>query len=323
MKYAESILDDIGETPLVRLSDVDSDIPPFVLAKLENRNPSGSMKDRIALAMVERAEETGDLKPGGTIIEPTSGNTGIAVAMVAAVKGYDCILTMPDAGNEEKARHIRALGAEVVLCPPDVPVNSPERYNKVAERLHEETPNSVVLDQYDNPENPEAHYRTTGREIWAATEGRVTHFVCAMGTGGTISGVGRFLTEHDDTIQIVGVDAVGSALTDYFHGRSPEPDEWEVEGLGCSRRPGALDFEVIDDVRQVKDREAYRATRELARDSGMLVGGSSGAVLVAAREFAPELAGDDVVVCLFADTGERYLFKEHDPEWLREHGYRE
>lgn len=321
MEYIESIVEDVGDTPLVRVDDVVGDVPPIVLAKLENRNPGGSMKDRIARRMIERAEEAGDLDTGGTIIEPTSGNTGIALATVAAVKGYECILTVPDAGNEEKVRHMRALGAEVVLCPPDVPVGSPDRYNNVAERLHEETPNSVLLDQYDNPANPEAHYATTGREVWAATDGRITHFVCAMGTGGTITGVGRYLKEHDETVQVVGVDAVGSALTDHFHGRPPEQGDWAVEGLGCGRLPGALDFDVVDDVRRVEDGDAFRTTRDLAREAGVLVGGSSGAVLGTARDLATDLTAEDVVVCLFADTGERYLFKEHDPEWIHEHGY--
>ena len=321
MPYA-NIVEVMGRTPLVALRRVIDGCPPRVYAKLENLNPGGNLKDRIAVAMIEDAERRGALKPGWTIIEPTSGNTGISLAIVAAVKGYRCIATVPDKASSEKLQLLQTLGAEVVLCPSEAPRDSPKNYYEVAERLHREIPNSFLPDQYSNKMNPEAHYRTTGPEIWDDTEGSVTHFVCGMGTGGTISGVGRFLKEKNPEVRVVGVDAFGSVLANRFYGQQAEtPESWELEGIGCTIIPGTLHFEYIDEIVRVEDRDAFRYARRLAREEGLVVGGSSGAVTAAAVRMARDLSEDSVVVVLFADTGERYLSKVHSETWLRDHGF--
>ncbi len=324
MGFLDNILEAVGNTPLIRLSKISEGYKPLLLAKLENFNPGGSVKDRIGLAMVEDAEERGLLKPGGTIIEPTSGNTGVGLAMVAALKGYSCIFTIPDKMSQEKIDLLKAFGARVVVCPTAVPPDSPRSYYKVAERLQKETPNSFIPQQYFNPKNPEAHYLTTGPEIWEATDGKVTHFVCGMGTGGTISGAGRYLKEMNPDAVVVGVDPLGSVLADYFRsGEMVTPQIYKVEGIGEDIIPGTTQFDYIDEIVKVDDRESFHFTRRLAREEGILVGGSSGAALAAALKVSKELSEEDVVVVLLADTGERYLSKVHSEEWLREHGFLE
>lgn len=324
MRYFESVLEVVGRTPLVRLRRVTDGVKPLLLAKLENLNPGGSVKDRIGLAMVEDAEARGLLPPGGTIVEPTSGNTGVGLAMVAALRGYRCVFTIPDKMSGEKVSLLKAFGAKVHVCPTAVPPDSPESYYQVAERLHRETPNSYLPQQYFNPKNPEAHYGTTGPEVWEDTEGRVTHFVCGIGTGGTIAGAGRYLKEQDPKVRIIGVDPVGSVIADHFRtGRLGKPRTYKVEGIGEDIIPGTLDFGVIDEILTVDDATSFRYTRRLAREEGLLVGGSSGSALAAALQVAREAPEDAVIVVLFPDTGERYLSKVHNEEWLRQHGFLE
>jgi cystathionine beta-synthase len=324
MRYLNNILEAVGGTPLVKLNRVTDGCRPLILAKLESFNPGGSVKDRIGLAMIEDAERKGLLKPGGTIIEPTSGNTGIGLAMVAAIKGYKCVFTIPDKMSQEKVNLLKALGARVVVCPTAVPPDSPRSYYKVAERLHKETPNSFIPQQYYNPKNPEAHYLTTGPEIWEATEGKITHFVCGVGTGGTITGAGRYLKERNPDVKVIGVDPQGSIIADYFYRKEMvTPHTYKVEGIGEDIIPGTLDFQYIDEIIKVDDRESFLYTRRLAREEGILAGGSSGSALAGALKVARKLSEDDVMVVLFADTGERYLSKVHSEEWLREHGFLE
>ncbi|MCJ2519774.1 MAG: cystathionine beta-synthase [Candidatus Thermoplasmatota archaeon] len=324
MRYYPNILEAVGRTPLIRLNKVADGFRPLILAKLESFNPGGSVKDRIGLAMIEDAEGKGLLRPGWTIIEPTSGNTGIGLAMVAAIKGYRCIFTIPDKMSQEKIDLLKAFGTRVVLCPTAVHPDSPQSYYKVAERLQRETPNSFIPQQYFNPMNPEAHYQTTGPEIWEATDGKVTHFVCGMGTGGTISGAGKYLKERNPDLVVVGVDPVGSVLADYFRsGEMVTPHTYKVEGIGEDIIPGTTQFEYIDEIVKVDDRESFLFARRLAREEGILVGGSSGSALAGALRIAKDLSEEDVVVVLLADTGERYLGKVHNEEWLREHGFLE
>ena len=324
VRYFESILDTIGNTPLVKLPRVMSDVPPLVLAKLETFNPGGSVKDRIGQKMIEEAERKGLLKPGGTIIEPTSGNTGLGLAMIAAIKGYRAVFTMPDKMSREKIDLLKALGARVVVTPTAVPPDHPESYYRVAERIHRETPNSILPNQYANQANPQAHYETTGPEIWRDTDGRVTHFVCGMGTGGTISGVGKYLKEQNPNVKIIGVDPLGSILKDYFYKNEMiKPHTYKIEGIGEDFVPEATWFQYIDEIVKVGDKEAYLVTRRLAREEGILAGSSSGAAVVAAHRIAEALGPDDVLVVLLPDTGERYLSKAHSEEWLKEQGYLE
>jgi cystathionine beta-synthase len=324
MRYFESILEVIGNTPLVKLPKVMDGLECVVLAKLEMMNPGGSVKDRIAGPMIRAAEERGVLKPGGTIVEPTSGNTGLGLAIVAAIRGYRAVFTMPDKMSREKIDLLKALGARVVITPTAVPPDHPESYYKVAERIHRETPNSILPNQYANQANPQAHYESTGPEIWRDTEGKVTHFVCGMGTGGTISGVGRYLKEKNPKVQIIGVDPLGSILKDYFYKKEIiKSHTYKIEGIGEDFIPESTWFQSIDDIVKVADKEAYLMTRRLAREEGILAGSSSGAAVVAARRIAESLSRDAVLVVLLPDTGERYLSKAHNEEWLKEQGYLE
>src|SRR3990170_45806 len=324
MDYARDILGTIGHTPLVRLNRVARGCRPLLLAKCEFLNPGGSVKDRIGIAMIEEAERKGLLKPGGTIIEPTSGNTGMGLALVAALRGYRCIFTIPDKMSQEKINLVKALGARVVICPTAVPPDHPESYYKVAERLNKEIPNSFLPYQYHNPANPEAHYATTGPEIWEQTDGKVTHFVCGMGTGGTISGVGKFLKEKRKKVKVIGVDPLGSILKDYFYTKEmTKPHTYKIEGIGEDFVPTTTWFEYVDVVVKVGDKEAYLMTRRLAREEGILVGSSSGAAVVGALKVAQNLGNGDVMVVLLPDTGERYLSKAHNEEWPKEHGFLE
>jgi len=322
MRYFNNILETIGNTPLVRLQRLAKEARCLFLAKLEMFNPGGSVKDRIGQAMIEEAERTGRLRPGGTIVEPTSGNTGLGLAMVAAVKGYRTVFTIPDKMSREKIDLLKAFGSRVVVTPTAVPPEHPESYYRVAERIAAETPNSVLPNQYANPANPEAHYLTTGPEIWRDTDGRVTHFVCGMGTGGTISGAGRYLKERNPKVQVIGVDPEGSILRNFFHTRQRTKGRtYKIEGIGEDFIPATTQFEYIDAVTTVGDKDAYLMTRRLAREEGILGGSSSGAALIAALQVARDLGPEDVLVVLLPDTGERYLSKAHNEEWLKEQGF--
>ena len=314
MKFSESILDLVGNTPMVRLQKVTRGLKPIILAKLEELNPGGSVKDRIGLTMIEDAERSGKLRPGGTIIEPTSGNTGHGLAMVAAIKGYNMIFVMPDKMSAEKISLLRAYGADVVVCPTNVERESPQSYYSVADRLTREIPGAFQPNQYFNPLNPEAHYRTTGPEIWEQTEGRIDVFVAGMGTGGTISGVAKYLKERKPEVQIVGADPEGSL---YSGPIAP----YKVEGVGEDFMPGTMNIDIVDQIVQVTDKQSFVAARRLAREEGILVGGSSGMALHAALEVARDRGPDDVIVVLFPDTGRNYLSKFFSDEWMRQNGF--
>ncbi len=314
MEYVESILDLVGNTPLVRLSKVTEGLRPLILAKLEQLNPGGSVKDRIGLAMLEDAEERGLLRPGGTIVEPTSGNTGHGLAMAAAIKGYKMIFVMPDKMSAEKISLLRAYGAEVVICPTNVERESPQSYYSVADRLTREVPGAYQPNQYFNPRNPEAHYRTTGPEIWRQTDGRITTFVAGVGTGGTISGVGKYLKEQNPAVRVIGADPEGSIY-------SGDIAPYKVEGVGEDFWPGTFTRDIVDEFIQVTDRECFVAARKLARQEGILVGGSSGLALHAAIQVAVNSKPDDVIVVLLPDTGRNYLSKFFSDEWMRQNGY--
>jgi cystathionine beta-synthase len=321
MEVHKTILDVIGNTPLVQLNKVSQGLKPVILAKLENLNPGGSVKDRIGVAMIEEAERKGLLKPGGTIVEPTSGNTGVGLAMVASVKGYKMIFVMPDKMSEEKRAILRAYGAKVVVTPTNVPPESAEHYTKVAERLERETPNSYMPNQYENRANPDAHYRTTGPEIWRQTEGKVDVFVCSMGTGGTITGTGRFLKEKKKSLKVVGADPEGSIFYPRFHGQKEDPHQYKVEGIGEDFMPGTLDMSIVDDVIQVSDTDAFRMARRLAQEEGIMVGGSGGTAVQAALMVAERLDEHKTIVTLLPDTGRNYLSKLFSDKWMREQGF--
>jgi cystathionine beta-synthase len=318
----ESVIDTIGWTPLIRLTRVTRGIRTPVYAKAEIFNPGGSVKDRIGLPIIEAAERAGKLKPGGTIVEGTSGNTGIGLAIAAALKGYRCIFTMPDKMSQEKVRLLKAFGAEVIITPTAVPPDHPDNYVVMAKRIAQETPNAILADQFYNPANPQAHYETTGPELWEQTKGRITHFVSSAGTGGTITGVGRYLKEKNPAIKVISGDPVGSILAEYWrtNGKSvPEGVPYKVEGVGQDKLPGTLDLSVIDDYRTVSDREAFAMARRLTREEGLFVGGSSGLITHVALEVAREIDDPDALVVTFlCDTGERYLSKLYNDEWMRE-----
>ncbi len=317
----DSILETIGNTPLVRLGRIAPKNGAEVLAKLESFNPGGSVKDRVAVALVNLAEENGDLKPGGTIVESTSGNTGMGLALCGVVRGYRVILTMPDKVSTEKRLMLQAMGAEVVITPTEVSADDPRSYYSVAKKIADETPNSLLANQYFNPENPAAHYRSTGPEIWEQTGGAIDAFVAGVGTGGTISGVARYLKEQNPNVRIIGADPVGSILKHYHEtGEMAEPHQYLTEGIGEDIIPANVHFELIDEFRTVTDKDAFRITRSLGREEGLLVGGSCGAAVWVAFEVAKEFDPGKTVVVLLPDTGERYLSKVHNEEWLKSHG---
>jgi len=318
-----NILSAIGRTPLVKLNRIVDESCATVYAKCEFMNPVGSIKDRIANYIVEQAEQRGLLKPGGTIVENTSGNTGLALAMVAAVKGYKCVFTMPDKMSQEKVKLLRSFGAEVVIVPTAVPPDHPEHYNQKAKAIAKATPGAYLTDQFYNPANPNAHYGSTGPEIWEQTEGRITHFLAGAGTGGTITGVGRYLKEQNPDVQIVGVDPVGSVLK-HFHetGEMDEGAPYKIEGVGSDKIGDALDMSVTDRWVEVADAPAFAMTRRLCREEGLFVGGSSGMHVHAAIELAKEVNDADAVfVTILCDWGEHYLTKIYDDDWMRENGF--
>src|SRR5262245_8874134 len=322
--WHESILEIIGNTPMVRLHRVGRGLRPLLLAKLEYLNPGGSVKDRIGIRMLEAAEKEGRIKPGGTVIEGTSGNTGMGLALAAAIKGYQCIFTMPDKMSQEKIDALRALGAEVIVTPTQVDHHDPRSYHSVAHRLSREIPNSVFPNQYQNPANADAHYEATGPEIWEQTEGRVTHAVIGVGTGGTITGVARFLKEKNPAIRIIGADPVGSIFAEMFQtGRKPQPQPYKVEGIGQDEMPGNVDFSVIDEIHAVSDKDAFLRTRLLARTEGIFAGGSAGAALHVALTVAEGLTENDVVVVIIPDSGTRYLSKIYNDNWMKENQFLE
>jgi cystathionine beta-synthase len=316
MPYVDSVVELIGNTPLVRLNRVTEGIAATVLAKIEYLNPGGSVKDRIALKMVEAAEQAGLLRPGGTIVEPTSGNTGVGLALVAQLRGYRCIFVCPDKVSEDKRNVLRAYGAEVVVCPTAVAPEDPRSYYQVSDRLAAEVPGAFKPDQYANPANPLSHYETTGPEVWSQTDGRVTHFVAGVGTGGTISGVGRYLKEASGgSVRIVGADPEGSV----YSGGTGRP--YLVEGVGEDFWPQTFDRTICDEIVEVSDKDSFEITRRLAREEGLLVGGSCGMAVVAALDVARRAQPSDVIVVLLPDGGRGYLSKIFNDEWMTRYGF--
>jgi cystathionine beta-synthase len=321
----ESALDLIGWTPMVRLHSVTDGCRTPVYAKCEFTGPGASIKDRIGVAMIAAAEADGTLKPGGTVVEATGGNTGLALAMAASLKGYRCICTMPDKMSTEKVKLLRAFGAEVVITPTAVPPDHPDHYLQKARAITAETPGAVLANQFYNPANPDAHYATTGPEIWEQSGGRVTHFVASAGTGGTITGVGRFLKEKNPDVQIVGVDPEGSMIAPFFNtGETIEGHPYKVEGVGNDKIPGALDLSVVDSYLSCGDGDAFRMARRVSREEGLFAGGSAGMLVHGAVQVAREIDDPDAfVVTLICDWGERYLSKTYDDDWMRENGFLE
>ncbi len=319
MNYKNNVLELIGDTPLVKLNRLTRGLKPLVLAKIESLNPGGSVKDRIGQAMIDRAEKMGDLKPGGTVVEATSGNTGIGLALTCAVRGYRCIFVMTDKSSQEKARYLKGLGADVIVVPAAAKMDSPDHYINTAKRIAAETPNAFLTNQYENPANPEVHYRTTGPEVWEATDGRVTHFIAGMGTGGTISGTGRFLKEKNPSIKIIGADPYGSAIKGFKEtGKLMAASPYLVEGIGQEIIPENVQLKYIDEIINVTDRDSFNTARRLGREEGIFCGGSSGTIAWAALKVAENLTENDIVVFIICDTGERYLSKFLSDEWLKE-----
>jgi cystathionine beta-synthase len=320
----DNILGTLGNTPLVRLQRVSRGLRAQMIAKVEYFNPGGSVKDRIGITIIEDAERQGLLKPGGTVVEATSGNTGVGLAIAAILKGYKCVFVMPDKMSEEKIRVLRAYGARVVVTPTNVEPDDPRSYYSVARQLVEDTPNSILANQYHNPVNPQSHYETTGPEIWQQTAGKVDVFVCGMGTGGTITGVARYLKQMNPKIQIVGVDPVGSILYDYFYtGKMTEAHVYKTEGIGEDFIPSNYDFSVIDDMVRVTDKETMLMTRRLVREEGIFAGMSCGSAVAGAVRYVAdrELGPDKMVVVLLPDSGSRYLSKVFDDNWMRENRF--
>ncbi|MEJ2503771.1 MAG: cysteine synthase family protein, partial [Gemmatimonadota bacterium] len=316
----DNVLETVGWTPLIRLNAVTREIRTPVYGKAEFMNPGGSVKDRIGHAIIDAAERAGELRPGGIIVEGTSGNTGVALALAAAIKGYRCIFTIPDKMSQEKIRLLKAFGAEVIVTPTAVPPDHPDDYVMTARRITRETPNAVLANQFYNQANPEAHYATTGPEIWHQTGGRVTHFVASAGTGGTISGTGKYLKEQNPEVRVIAGDPQGSSLAHYWAtGEAADGHPYKVEGIGNEKIPDTLWFDVIDRYESVSDRDAFHMARRLTREEGLFVGGSAGLIVHLAVEVARELDDPDaLVVAILCDTGERYLSKVFNDEWMRE-----
>ncbi|MCC6825617.1 MAG: pyridoxal-phosphate dependent enzyme [Acidobacteria bacterium] len=321
MRYYNNVLELIGRTPLVKINHITKEhkIKAPIYAKMESLNPGYSVKDRIGVSMVDWAEREGVLKKGGTIIEATSGNTGIGLALTAAVRGYKCIFVLTDKVSIEKNRYLKALGADVVVCPSAAKSGSPDHYVETAKRIASETPNSFYPDQYNHPANPEAHYRTTGPEIWEDTEGKITHFVASIGTGGTISGTARYLKEKNPDIKVIGADPYGSIFKTYKEsGHVPEATPYLVEGIGQALPTGNADLNIIDEIINITDRESFDLSRQLSRKEGIFCGGSTGTIFAGALRVAKELDENSLVVFIVCDTGEHYLTKFHSDEWMKE-----
>jgi len=319
LKYKNNILEQIGNTPLIKLNRINKGLKPQIFAKLESANPGGSVKDRIGYSMIIDAEKRGELKPGGTIIEATSGNTGIGIALSAAVKGYKSIFVVTDKVSEEKINYLKALDSEVIVVSRSVEPDSPEYYINVAKRLAKEIPNSFFAYQYSNPSNPEIHYQTTGPEIWEQTDGRITHFISSIGTGGTISGTGRFLKEKNPDIKIIAADPLGSIFKHYKEtGEIIKGTPYLVEGIGQDCLPENVHFQYIDKIYNISDKESFTAARRLTKEEGIFSGGSTGTIVHVALEVAKECSTNDVIVFIVCDTGERYLSKVHNIEWLKQ-----
>lgn len=322
-----NILDTIGRTPLVRVNNLARGLRCTLVAKVEFFNPGGSVKDRIALNIVEQAEREGRLRPGGTVVEATSGNTGVGLAMVCAIKGYKSVFVMPDKMSQEKIGLLRAFGSKVIITPTAVAADDPRSYTEVAKRIVAETPNAILANQYHNLENPRSHYLTTGPEIWRQTAGRVTDVILGMGTGGTITGVGRYLKEKNPKIKIVGVDPYGSILYETHKlGRlpdNPQPRTYKTEGIGEDFMPSALDLSLVDEVLQVGDKETFLTTRRLVREEGIFCGGSAGSAVAAALRYCRDLGPERLAVVVLPDSGTRYLSKVFDDDWMRENGFLE
>src|ERR1700731_120896 len=317
-----NILEAIGHTPLVRLNRINHGLKPQIYVKADYINPGGSVKDRIAITMIDEAEKKGLLKPGGTIIEGTSGNTGMGLALVAAVRNYKMVFTITDKQSKEKVDLLKALGAEVIVCPTAVEPDDPRSYYSVARKLAREIPNSYYPNQYDNPSNPEAHYRTTGPEIWEDSEGKITHFVCGIGTGGTVSGVGKYLKEKNSSVKIVGVDPFGSLYYDFVKtGQTIKAKTYVVEGIGEDFFPTTMNLKILDDVLQVNDEECFVVARRLAKLEGLFTGGSGGGCISGTLRLAKDLGPKDFIVALLPDTGTRYLSKVYNDLWMHERGY--
>lgn len=323
MRY-ENILETVGNTPLIRLGRLAKGLKPKIYVKAEFFNPGGSVKDRIALSMIEDGERRGKLKPGGTIVEGTSGNTGIGLALVAAQRGYKLIFTITDKQSREKIDFLKALGADVIVCPTNVEPEDPRSYYSVAKKLAQDIPNAYYPNQYDNPTNPESHYRTTGPEIWKDSEGKITHFVAGLGTGGTVSGTAKFLKEKNKKIKIIGADPIGSLYYEKIkYGRVGKAQPYVVEGIGEDIFPSTANLEIIDECLQVTDKDSFLMTRRLARVEGLFCGGSAGSAVWAGLEYAKKLKSTDMMVILLPDTGMRYLSKIYSEEWMKENQYTE
>lgn len=319
MNYKNNILERVGNTPLIKINKINHGLKPQIFAKLESANPGGSVKDRIGISMLEAAEKEGKIKPGGTVIEATSGNTGIGLALACSVKGYKSIFVVTDKVSFEKINYLKAFGADVIVVSNAVSQDHPDYYITVAKRINQETPNSIFMYQYSNPANPEVHYHTTGPEIWEDTEGKITHFISGIGTGGTISGTGRYLKEKNKNIQVIGADPFGSIFKHY-----KEKDEvikgtpYLVEGIGQDCLPNNVHFQYIDKIYNITDKESFYYARLLTKEEGIFCGGSTGTIVATTLKVAQDLSNDDIVVFIVSDTGERYLSKFHSEEWLRE-----
>jgi len=324
MDYKENILGTIGNTPMVKINNLTKELPCLVLAKYETFNPGNSVKDRMAVKMIEDAEADGHLKPGGTIIEGTSGNTGMGLAIAANIKGYKCIFVIADKQSKEKVDMLKAMGAEVVVCPTAVEPEDPRSYYSVSKRLAEETPNAWYVNQYDNLSNTKAHYETTGPEIWKQTDGKITHFVVGVGTGGTISGIGKYLKEQNPKIKVWGVDTYGSVFKKYHETGIFDENEiypYVTEGIGEDILPKNVDFSVIDGFTKVTDKEGVIYTRRLAKEESMFLGNSAGSAIKGLLQLKEHFTKDDIVVVLFHDHGSRYVGKMFNDDWVREMGY--